>query len=291
MKEVVVENYKLERRAGILAISVATILILSKLSVWLITDSLTILSSLIDSSLDFITSTVNLIAIYYATKPADENHRFGYNSMEDIAGLLQCGFICGSGFFIILEVVNNYIHQEFLIFDGLCIGLMIFSITINLFLTTHQKRVIKKTNSTIIKAERLHYKTDLFMNLLILTSFVVIYYYEIYYLDFIGALIIAVYIIMSAFGIGKNSFNNLMDKEISTREKNKIKKILDQEKQLLGYKNLKTRKRGGKIFLQFHAQFKKGISLVDAHKITLNLEEQIKTSFRKIEVIIEQDPK
>jgi len=284
-------NHKIEKRAGIFAIIVASILIIAKLTVWVKTGSMSILSSLVDSSLDLITSSINFAAIYYAARPADENHKFGHNSIEDIAGLLQAGFICGSGVFIILEVFNSYIHKEVLQYDSLCIALMIFAIGINFILTSYQKHAIRKTNSAILKADRLHYTTDLLMNSVLLVSFLVIHFYHLYYIDLIGALIIAAYITKSAYGIGKDSFNNLMDKEIPIAERNKIKKIIEQEKQLLSYHDLKTRKRGNKIFLQFHAELNKKLTLEKTRTVIEGVENQLTKSFQNIEIIIKQDPK
>ena len=81
---------RLMRLASYASVCVASILLLIKLIAWWKTDSLAMLSSFTDSLFDVLMSVVNMLAVRYALKPADDDHRFGHTGIEDIAGLAQC---------------------------------------------------------------------------------------------------------------------------------------------------------------------------------------------------------
>ena len=77
---------RLMRMASIASMSVATLLIVGKAAAWLATDSVAMLSSLIDSSLDLLSSMITFLAIRQALQPADAEHRFGHGKAEALAG-------------------------------------------------------------------------------------------------------------------------------------------------------------------------------------------------------------
>jgi divalent metal cation (Fe/Co/Zn/Cd) transporter len=90
------EAVRLMKLATLASVVLASVLVLAKLIAWWRSDSLAMLSSLTDSFFDLMSSALNLVAVRYALKPADDDHRFGHTSIEDIAGLAQCAFISAS---------------------------------------------------------------------------------------------------------------------------------------------------------------------------------------------------
>src|SRR3546814_5032069 len=75
---------------------------------FLLTDSVSILSTLIDSLLDGAASLVNLIAVRHALVPADREHRFGHGKAEPLAAMGQAAFITGSAIFLVIEAVPRF---------------------------------------------------------------------------------------------------------------------------------------------------------------------------------------
>ena len=87
---------RLMRQATYASVTVAVVLIVVKLIAWSVSDSLSLLATLIDSTLDALASMVNLLAVRHALSPADREHRFGHGKAEALAGLGQSAFIAGS---------------------------------------------------------------------------------------------------------------------------------------------------------------------------------------------------
>ena len=86
---------RLMKLATTASVAVAGTLIGAKFFAWFATDSVSILSTLIDSLLDAVASLLNLMAVRHALTPADREHRFGHGKAEPLAALGQSAFIAG----------------------------------------------------------------------------------------------------------------------------------------------------------------------------------------------------
>lgn len=158
------ETARLMRQATYASIGVALLLIIAKLIAWGVSDSLSLLATLIDSMLDALASFVNLLAVRHALSPADREHRFGHGKAEALAGLGQAAFIAGSAAFLLLEAARRFVNPVPLESYGIGIAVMVFSIAATLLLLAFQRHVIRKTGSVAISADSLHYRTDLLVN-------------------------------------------------------------------------------------------------------------------------------
>ena len=277
------------RLASLASVLTAITLIIVKLVAWLLTGSVGLLASLIDSVMDSLASLINLFAIRYSQQPADEQHRFGHGKAEPLAGLAQAAFISGSAIFLILHAVDRlrYPHELEAITVG--IGVMVFATLLTLGLLGLQHFVIRRTGSTAIRADALHYATDLLTNLSILLAL---------YLSSLGwgwadpafAIGVALYIFYSAFRIGHDAFQQLMDRELSDEILDRILSAANDHEAVLGVHELRTRQSGQMSFVQAHLELDQNLSLERAHGIADEVEDRIKTLLPGVEVIIHLDP-
>jgi cation diffusion facilitator family transporter len=283
-------NDKLVIKATIASMAVAIITIISKVVAWLSTDSSSILASLTDSLLDFISSFINFIAARYALQPPDEEHRFGHGKAEDLAILVQSSFFVISGLFVIGVAVKKIIFPQPVDNSFIGMGLMSFSIFTTLLLVLYQSYVIKNTYSMIVKADRLHYFVDFFTNSAVIASLLISEIWNNKIIDPIFALTISAYMLFQAGKLFTGAFRNLMDHELSDEAKNKLKSIILSHPDVKGFHDLKTRYSGSKPIIQFHLEMDGNVSLYKAHNIAETVEEMIKKKFKRAEVIIHQDP-
>lgn len=270
---------------------VGIILVAIKAIAWLLSDSFSMMSSLADSMLDVMASTINFVAVRYSLQPPDEEHRFGHGKAEDLATLAQSTFICGSGGFLVIEGTKRLISPEPVYNSFIGISVMVVSIIFTLSLVMYQRQVVKKTSSSAIAADAMHYFADFIINIGVIVSFVLSGYLGWNIGDPIIALMIAAYIIYGAFKMGKGAFNNLMDREFSEAERSEIERIVTSFKEISGLHELRTRKSGLNGFIQFHLVFQdREISLKKAHRISDNIENALKEIFPNTEILIHQDP-
>jgi ferrous-iron efflux pump FieF len=283
------EAGRLMRLATYVSVSVAISLILAKLVAWFWTDSVSMLATLIDSTLDALAAIINMVAVRHALTPADKDHRFGHGKAEALAGLGQSMFIAGSAGFLMLEAFARFFHPQPIDSIGIGIGVMLFSIAATLGLLAVQTHVIKKTNSTAIKADSLHYKTDLYMNASVIAALLLAVYGWPGF-DAVFGIGIGIFVLYSAWEIVQHAIGDLMDKELSQDERQQIVDIVVAHPKARGMHDLRTRKSGVTYFIQLHLELDDNLTLRQAHKIADEVEASLCDAFPNSEIIIHQDP-
>lgn len=283
------DSARLMKLATYASTSVALVLIASKLVAWLMTGSVSLLATLIDSCLDALASILNLFAVRHALAPADKQHRFGHGKAEALAGLGQATFIAGSALFLILEAISHFWSPRPLAAMSVGIGVMLLSIVATMGLLIFQRHVIEKTGSTAIKADHLHYKTDLLVNGSVIVALLLASYGWPGF-DPLFALAIGAYILFSAWEIAKESLDLLMDRELPEEERARIKEIVRGHDEAKGIHDLRTRRSGTTTFIQLHLELDDKLTLMRAHAIADEVEELILGEYPEAEVIIHQDP-
>ena len=283
------EIARLLRLATYASISVASILIVAKLVAWGLSDSVSLLATLIDSVLDALASLINLIAVRHALTPADKEHRFGHGKAEALAGLSQSMFIAGSAGFLLLEAGRRLISPIAVESVGISMLVMVFSIVATLLLLSFQAHVIRKTNSTAIRADALHYRTDLLVNAsVILALWLSVKGWAGF--DALFACAIAIYILYSAWEIITVSYDHLMDRELPDEQREEIERLVLQHKSARGLHDLRSRHSGTVTFIQLHLELDDDLSLLEAHKISDEVELCLLEAFPGSEIIIHIDP-
>ncbi|GGA89003.1 ferrous-iron efflux pump FieF [Neiella marina] len=276
------------KRASTAAIVVAIILVIIKGVCWLYTGSAALLASLLDSLIDALASAVNYAAIRWATKPPDANHRFGHGKVEAIAALAQSGFIAGSALLLAMHGIDRMLNPT--IVKNLPIGLtaMAIAMLLTVALVAFQTVAIAKTDSTAIRADRLHYQSDILMNLAVFSS-LALTWYGWQAADAWFALAIACYMLFSVVAIIRHAFSHLMDHELSPDERQLIIDKVLEHPEVRGYHDLRTRQSAGTRFVQLHLELDGSLSLTQAHTICDQVERDVADLFELADVIIHQD--
>lgn len=278
------------RLATVLSLCAGLFLVCLKTVAWSLTDSLSIMSSLADSMLDVMASTVNFLAVRYALQPPDEEHRFGHGKAEDLATLAQSTFICGSGLFLVIEGIKRFFSPEPVHHSMVGIVIMIISIAVTLGLVLYQRKVVNATGSSAIKADASHYFADLLSNAAVIVALFGSSYLGWVKADAVFALAIAGYLIYSAAEMGYHAFQNLMDREFSDEERSKIEAIVRSVKDVEGLHELRTRRSGLWGFIQLHLDLDPNMTLQHAHVVSDQVEHLLRTAFPNTDILIHQDP-
>ena len=277
---------KLASRASI---ATALCLIVIKLLAWLYSGSASMLGSLTDSFADALASIVNFIAIRYAIVPADKDHRYGHGKAEPLASLAQAAFILGSATLLLLYGGEKLINPVPVVNTGVGIVVSVIAIVMTLALVLLQQKALENTNSTVVEADSLHYKSDLLLNGAVLLA-LVLAMYGWWWADGLFAVLIAVFIGQQALDLGYRSIQSLLDRELDDATREQIKTLAKQDPRVKGIHDLRTRQAGKTTFIQLHMELSGELSLVEAHAIADKAGLAIKAAFDDAEVIIHQDP-
>jgi ferrous-iron efflux pump FieF len=281
---------RLMRTATYASVAVAVILIAAKIVAWILTDSVSLLSTLIDSLLDLAASLVNLVAVRHALTPPDREHRFGHGKAEPLAALGQSTFIAGSAIFLVIEAIRRLYNPQDLAHGDVAIGVMIFAIVLTFALTRFQAHVVRKTDSMAIKADSLHYFSDLLVNAAVILAFVLVNQFGWLYADPLIGLAIAGYILKAAWSIAKGAYDMLMDRELPDEDRARIKRIVLDHGEVIAVHDLRTRASGPLTFIQIHVEMDGNMNLYQAHEVADSVEAQLREVYPGAEVIIHQDP-
>jgi ferrous-iron efflux pump FieF len=230
------------------------------------------------------------VAIRHAAIPADREHRFGHGKAEAVAGLAQAMLIGGSAAFLAFEAVARLIAPAPITESTAGVVILLIAIATTLGLVVFQRRVIARTGSLAISADSLHYKGDVAMNGGVILALVVAEQFALPRVDAVIGLGVAGYIAWNAWGIVKQSFDQLLDREFAEPERERIKQIVRAEPQVRAMHDLRTRRSGFNLFIQLHLELDPGMPLESAHEISDRVEAKIRQAFPGAEVMIHQDP-
>ena len=283
------EHARLLRLATRASVAVAGLLIVTKAVAWWLSGSISMLAGLTDSLLDGVTSFLNLLAVHYALRPADEDHRYGHGKAESLAGMAQALFIGVSAVLIAFQAFERLKNPEPLGAPWIGIGVIVFSLVMTVALLVLQHRVIKATGSNAVRADSLHYRSDLMLNGSILVA-LVLASVGFPQLDAWFGLGIAVYILWSAIQIARESFAVLMDEELPSNVSDDMLKLACGVPGVLGAHDLRTRISGNIWFVQLHLELPGELTLSAAHTICDRAAEAIAKVYPRAEVLVHADP-
>lgn len=289
-KNISKEEYaRLVSLAGRVAIVVASLLIMVKLLAWFATGSSSILAALTDSLMDVTTSIISLFAIKVALQPADEEHRFGHGKAESLAGLAQAAFISGSSVLLLLNGISSLVNGDEVSASNLGVIVMVFSVLITILLVNFQRYIVKRTGSVAIKADSMHYRSDIFMNIAVLVA-IILAGIGWHWADGLFAIVVSFYIFYGAWEIGRQSIDALMDRQLPQSEQELIIKTAYKVQGVLGVHDLRTRQSGNTKFIQLHLELDDAQSLFDAHERSDILEAELQGAFPHADILIHLDP-
>lgn len=281
---------RLMRLATYASVTVALVLIMTKLVAWWMTNSVAMLSSLVDSSLDMMASLVNLLAVRHALSPADREHRFGHGKAEALAGLGQALFIGASAAYLLHEAVGRLFQPQPVEAAGIGLGVMLFSIAATFGLVVFQRYVVRRTGSVAINADSLHYVGDLLGNGSVIAAIVLAGYFGFLWADGLFGLIVALIILYGAWAILRQAYDHLMDREMSDEARAQIRAIVMAHPEARAFHDLRTRVSGPDFFIQFHLELDPDMRLSRAHEVSDAIEAKLLEAFPGAQIIIHQDP-
>ena len=284
---------QIKKKANAVKLSILTAFFLTafKVLVGLTTHSLGLMASAIDSFMDMLVSSVNLIAIREADKPADKEHLYGHGKIESLAGLFQSIIISVSGFYLVIESIKRLIYRIEIEHVSVAIWVMTVSMILTLLLVLRLKRVFKETDSLIVGTESLHFTIDFITNGGIIAALILVRFTGSPFWDLAIAFVVACYILYQSFQILRKSVDELLDRALPLAEQKELERIiLNHDPRIVGFHNLRTRKIRNQRFIDFHFEIRGEENFSRAHELTESLIKRIEASFPEADVTVHFDP-
>lgn len=280
----------LATRAAIASVAMATFLLALKgFAAWH-TGSVAMLGSLADTALDLLASLVTLYGVRLAATPADHDHRFGHGKAEALAALFQVMLItasaAGIGWRAIVAFGTPGETQD----ADFGIGVSVIAILATFALLAYQRSIILRTGSVAIRADNVHYQSDLLLNLSVIAAIVLDQFLGLRGADPAMGIAIALWLAWGAFQASSQAIDQLMDKEWPEAERAAYLEVAARQPGLRGIHDFRTRRSGSHDFAQFHMEVDRTLTVAEAHDIVEDVERALHRAFPKVEVLIHLDP-
>ncbi len=280
----------LQRLAATASVTVAVCLAGLKLLASILTGSLALLSSTIDSLTDIVASSVTFLSVRVSQQPPDRSHRFGHGKAEALSALAQAALVLGAALFILVEGLQRLLAPQPIRASGFGMLVMIVAILVTLALLALQRHVVARTGSQAIAADAVHYRADFLTNFATLMSLATARFEGWLWLDPVVAALIALYLAWHAGQIGKSAVDVLMDRELPAPARHRILAIVRGNREVRGVHDLRTRQAGQTVFIEMHVELDPELTVRAAHDIADALEKKLEKAFPGAEIIIHQEP-
>ena len=279
-------------RAATLSIASNTILIILKLVVGIMMQSVSVISEAVHSGIDLIAAIIAWFAVRESGKPADDKHRFGHGKIENVAGTIEAVLIFGAAFYIIWEAAHKLrtgaVEIESL---GLGAAVMVASAIANYLVSRHLLNVAIKTDSVALEADALHLRTDVYTSIGVLGGLVAIKLTGIALLDPIVAIVVALMIIKAAWDLTQTAFFHILDVKIPDDEETLIHNVMDRYTgRFIEYHKLRTRKSGHVRHIDMHLVVPKQITVETGHILCDQITEDIKKCLPHSHILVHIEP-
>ena len=280
---------RLMRLATQASLIVALALIIAKLGGWWLTDSVSLLASLLDSSADLIASMLTFLAVRWALIPPDHDHRFGHGKAEALAALAQSMFILGSAVMLALQAIGRLTNPQPMQHTELGIAVMLFSMGLTALLVFFQYSVIKRTGSTAIRADALHYATDLLSNFAVIVA-LALSAWGMMRADALFGLLIAAYVAWSAVQIAREALNQLMDRELPDEIVQHVRELALGVDGVHRLTSMRTRQSGNVYFFELYVVLDDSLPLRAAHDIGDQVKTALCNAYPTADIMIHEEP-
>jgi cation diffusion facilitator family transporter len=279
-----------ETRAIQVAIACSVIGATTKFVVGFITGSMSMISSAVDSLGDLFISIVNLFVVRLSDAAPDSDHNYGHTKIEGLGAMFEGGFIFAAGVFIIYEAIHKITVAEVSHDSVLGIVVMVPLLVMTFATVQYLRKVAKETGSLVIKADALHYMTDVYVNIGVLVSLVLVKLTGKPIIDSVISIGIALYMLYSSIHVVHEGFGVVMDKSLEPAVVKQLTGVLSQSSRILSFHDFKT--RAGKIpHVDFHVVVRADMTAKEVHDVYADVRDKMRTIVGpQTKVLMHADP-
>lgn len=276
--------------AAKLAMAVILGLIVLKVVVSVISNSISIAAQAADSILDVFSTGITLLALRMSVVPADAQHPFGHGKAEGLSALLQAVLVLGAGGFIVYSAIQRLINSTAIQPDE-GIAVMLVSIGASVFLSRHLRRVAKATDSTAIDASARNISADVYSAAGVLLGLLLVRATGLVVLDPVIALVMSGFVLKAGGGVAVRAIRELLDSALPQEEQETLRRTLrEHSSQLVGFHAIRSRRSGERRFVDLHLVMPRYYSVERAHAVVDHLERSISERIANANVLIHTDP-
>ncbi|MBD3190003.1 MAG: cation diffusion facilitator family transporter [Candidatus Heimdallarchaeota archaeon] len=285
---------KQTQRITVITLILNLLLAVAKIIISVLSGSISLLADGFDSALDLLTTILSFYALKIASAPADEDHHWGQEKYENLFTLGISAVLFISSGIIAYQAINKLIIREITPFSLNNVIIAFISIIVKGLLVWLNIHYGKKLKSKILVANGMNFRTDILMSFVVLLSVSVSHLtikgFSLFWVDPIIALIISIFIIITAIGISRESFEILLDLSPDEETLEEIMKVAREQEGVKGIHNLRARTVGSYIISDMHIYVDPNITVEEAHTIAEDIVQRVKEELPVKDLLIHVEP-
>jgi len=276
-----IEESREKRRAALLSVGSAVVLVSLKTFLVLRTGSLGVLSEALHSSLDLVAAIITLLSVRVADQPADERHLYGHGKFENFSAFVETGLLALTALYIIYEALARLFFRIVHIQPSVtAILVLVFALSIDITRARALSRVAKKYSSDALEADALHFSTDVWSTLIVIAGIGLVWAGETWrmpwlnYADALAALAVAAVILWVGARLGKRTLDALLDVAPEGLQQ-EIAKAVARMDGVLDVDRVRVRRAGNRHFVDATVSVARTASLEQVHALSDAIEQRI----------------
>jgi cation diffusion facilitator family transporter len=285
-----------KKRAALLSIGSAILLLSLKTFLVFRTGSLGILSEALHSGLDLVAAVITFLSVRVADQPADERHPYGHGKFENFSAFIETGLLILTAIYIIYEAFSRlFFHSVHIEPSLLAILILFFALAIDFTRSRALRAVAKKHASEALEADALHFSTDVWSTIVVIIGVALVWVGNTWnlpglaYADALAGLGVAAVIIWVGSQLGRRTLDALLDvapqglqREIATAVR-RMDGVLEVER-------VRVRRAGNRHFVDATVSVPRTASLEQVHSLTDAIEQRI-AQIVPADVIVHPEPR
>lgn len=267
-------------------------LIVAKLVAGVVTGSVAILSDAIQSTIDLIASVITLVSVRKASEPADSDHRYGHEKVEDLSAAVEAVLLLAGALVIAVQALRRLIDGGSIGLLGVGIAVVAAAAVVNIVVSARLRRVAAETGSMALAADGAHLRTDAVVSVGVLVALGLSGLTGASWIDPVVGLLVAVVIAVTGVRILIGSGRRLVDESLPADEMAIVRSVVESfvHDDVAGFHDLRARHSGASHQVDLHLQFRSGTSLEDAHAISHELRDAVVEQLPNTTVLIHLEP-
>jgi cation diffusion facilitator family transporter len=261
-----------------------------KLIVGILTGSLGIISEAAHSALDLGAAIITYFAVKISDKPADRKHLYGHHKIESFSALIETILLLITCFWIISEAIKRLIKPSQIDVGWIALGTMVLSLAITISRAISLSRAAKKYQSQALEADALHFMSDIWSTLVVIIGLIFVFVFDWHWADPIAALVVALWVLIVSFQLGKRTIDVLLDTAPSESTMAQIEEAIRNVSGVESFTDLRVRKAGAQTFIDMRIAISRTIPFEQAHMVVETVEYNLKEIVPNSDIVIHADP-
>ena len=278
-------------RLALLGVFVGIAVLGLKYAAYLVTGSVALYSDALESIINVATALAAFFAVRLSAVPPDANHPYGHDKAEYLSAVLEGALIVIAALAIMRKAYLGYLEPSPLNAPAAGLALNALASAINGVWCWVLFRYGKRNRSPALLADARHLLTDLFTSAGVLAGVAVVALTGLLVLDSVIAILVAIYILWSGWGLVRQSIGGLMDEAVPEETLGDIKRAISSTADgAIEAHDLRTRHAGRMTFIEFHLVVPGAMSVAESHAICDRIEAAVKEAVPDATVTIHVEP-